>query len=43
MSTVEMVIVDPEDLDFAEMGAIGWILSVLATVAAEMETIDLLC
>ena len=37
-----MVIVDPEDLDFAEMGAIGWILSVLAIVAAEMKTIDLL-
>ena len=40
---MEMVIVDPEDLDFAEMGAIGWILSVLATVTAEMETADLLC
>ena len=38
-----MVIVDLEDLDFAKMGAIGWILSVLATVAAEMETADLLC
>ena len=37
-----MVIVDPEDLDFAEMGAIGWILLVLATVAAEMEIFDLL-
>ena len=34
-----MVIVDPEDLDFVEMGAIGWILSVLEM---EMETIDLL-
>ena len=33
---------DPEDLDFAEMGAIGWILSVLVTVAAEMEIVDLL-
>ena len=30
---MEMVIVDLEDLDFAEMGAIGWILSVFATVA----------
>ena len=37
-----MVIVDLEDLDFAEMGAIGWILLVLAIVAAEMETVDLL-
>ena len=43
MSTVEMVIMDPEDLDFAETRAIGWILSVLATVAAEVETADLLC
>ena len=41
-STVEMVIVDLEDLECAEMGAICWILSVLATVAAEMETVDLL-
>ena len=40
--TVEMVIVDSEDLDFAETGAIGWILSVLATVEAEMEAADLL-
>ena len=37
-----MVIVDPEDLDFAETGAIGWILSVLATVAAKMKATDLL-
>ena len=37
-----MVKVDPEDWDFAETGAIGWTLSVLATVAAEMETTDLL-
>ena len=37
-----MVIVDPKDLDFAETGAIGWILLVLATVAVEMETTDLL-
>ena len=39
---MEMVIVDLEDLDFAKMGAIGWILSVLATVAAKMEIVDLL-
>ena len=39
---MEMVITDPEDVNFAEMGAIGWILSVLATVAAEIETADLL-
>ena len=37
-----MVIVDLEDLDLAEMGAIGWILSMLATVAAKMETANLL-
>ena len=40
--TIEMVIVDLEDLDFAETEAIGWILLVLATVAVEMETADLL-
>ena len=39
---MEMVIVDPEDLDFAETGAIGWILSVLAIVVAEMEAANLL-
>ena len=33
---VEMVIVDLEDLDFAETGAIGWILSVLAIVVAKI-------
>ena len=33
---------DLESLDFAVMGAIGWILSVLAIVATEMETVDLL-
>ena len=37
-----MVIVDPKDLDFAETGAIGWILLVLAIVAVEMKTTDLL-
>ena len=41
-SSLEMVKVDPEDWDCAETGAIGWTLSVLATVAAEIETIDLL-
>ena len=39
--TVEMVRVDLEDLDFAETGAIGWILLVLATVAAEMEAAEM--
>ena len=42
MLTIEMVIVDLEDLDFAKTEAIGWILLVLATVAAEMETANLL-
>ena len=37
-----MVIMDLEDLDCAEMGAIGWTLSVLATVVAKMKTTDLL-
>ena len=41
-SSVEMVKVRSEDLDCAEMGAIGWTLSVLATVAAETETTILL-
>ncbi|XP_030939499.1 protein ASPARTIC PROTEASE IN GUARD CELL 2-like [Quercus lobata] len=35
-----MVKVRPEDLDCAEMGAIGWILSVLATAAADTDTAD---
>ena len=39
---MEMVIVDPEDLDCAETGAIGWIFSVLAIVVAGMEAADLL-
>ena len=39
---MEMVIVDPKDLDFVEMAAIGWILSVLAMLVVEMETADLL-
>ena len=41
-SSVEMEKVRPEDLDCAEMGAIGWTLSVLATLAAKIETTDLL-
>ena len=41
-STVEMVIVDPEDLDFAETRAIGKILLVLAKITIEMEATDLL-
>ena len=39
-SFVEMVKVRPEDLDYAETGAIGRTLLVLAT--AEIETDDLL-
>ena len=41
-SSVDMVKVRSEDLDCAEIGAIGWTLSVLATVAAEIVTADLL-
>ena len=41
-SSMDMVKVRPEDLDCVETGAIGWTLSVLATVAAEIETADLL-
>ena len=41
-SSVEMEKVRPEDLDCAEMGAIGWTLSVLATVAAKTVTAVLL-
>ena len=41
-SSVDMVKVRSEDLDYAEMGVIGWTLSVLATVVAEIETADLL-
>ena len=41
-SSLEMVKVDPKDRDCAKTGAIGWSLSVLATVAAEIETTDLL-
>ena len=41
-SSVDMMKVRPEDLDYAETGAIGLTLSVLATVAAEIDTADLL-
>ena len=41
-SSVDMVKVCSEDLDYVETGAIGWTLSVLATVAVEIETADLL-
>ena len=41
-SSVDMVKVCSEDLDCAKTGAIGWTLSVLATVATEIETTDLL-
>ena len=41
-SSVDMVKVRPEDLDCAETGAIGWTLPMLVTVAAEIETADLL-
>ena len=39
-STVEMVIVDPEDLDLTKMGVNGWIVSVLAIAA--IGAVDLL-
>ena len=41
-SSVDMVKMHSEDLDCAEIGAIGWTLSVLATVVAEIEIADLL-
>ena len=41
-SSVDMVKVRPEDLDCVEMGAIGWTLLVLATVAADTDTAGLL-
>ena len=41
-SSVDMMKVLPEDLDCAEMGVIGWTLSVLATVATKIETANLL-
>ena len=41
-SSVDMVKVRPIDLDCAEMRAIGWTVSVLATIVAEIKTADLL-
>ena len=41
-SSVDMVKVRYEDLDCAEIGAIGWTLSVLSTVATETKTAVLL-
>ena len=41
-SSVDMVKVRSEDLDYAEIGAIGCTLLVLATIAAEIEIADLL-
>ena len=41
-SSVEMVKVRPKDLDYVEMGAIGWTPSMLTTVAAKIEIADLL-
>ena len=41
-SSIDMVKVQPKDLDCVETGAIGWTLSVLATLAIEIETTDLL-
>ena len=41
-SSVDMVKVHPEDLDCVETRAIGWTLSVLATIATEIEIADLL-
>ena len=41
-SFMDMVKVRPEDLDCAEIGAIGWTLSALATVVTKIEIADLL-
>ena len=41
-SSVDIVKVRLEDLDCAEMGAIGWTLLALAIAAVEIETSDLL-
>ena len=41
-SSIDMVKVRLEDLDCVKTRTIGWTLSVLATVAAEIETADLL-
>ena len=40
--SLEMVKMDLEDLDCAKTEAIGWTLSMLGTIAAEIETINLL-
>ena len=37
-----MVKMDPEDWDCAKTEAIGWTLSMLGTIAAEIETVNLL-
>ena len=39
---VDIVKVHRKDLDCVEAGASGWTLLVLATVAVEIETVDLL-
>ena len=39
---MDMVKVCPENLDCVETRAIGWTILVLATVAAEIETANLL-
>ena len=41
-SFVDMVKMRPKDLDSAKSEAIGWTLLMLATVAAEIETANLL-
>ena len=41
-SSMDMVKVCPENLDCVETGAMGWTILVLATVAAEIETANLL-
>ena len=41
-SFMEIVKVHLEDLNYAEMGDIGWTLSMLVIVVAEIETTDLL-
>ena len=41
-SFMDMVKVHPKDLDYAETRDIGWTLSMLAIVAAEIEIADLL-
>ena len=40
--SVDIVKVRPENLDCADMGAIGWTLSLLVIVAVEIEAADLL-